>query len=387
MEKELRVFGNRGHFPVPKITPRGMKIETTKDKDKVLKAVDTEIEEMIIAVRRSEENYEREQEEAKNRDQKLKLTRQTNRSDFNFLTMVNITPIKNNNTRMDQPAVHFNTNTIRNYYPPTNPTTNGDCYKTPANDSIIQGAAIVPGGQFTTNPTGARGHNKPWRYNKETNTATQSNLQARMTRQANHNGFQNNSPNSSDNRNGPTCFRCGERGHMRMEYKERVYCTNCKTANHDTKACRRHHNNTPSPINSHILTGYHPRATPPPLIGATATGGQEIQQTSATNNGQLFQNLLDIQIPRTNTTIHTPFNGTSPMPSANMTEVITQILDQVTNNNKNDKVSKQMMKNIKIFDGTNKAECITWLSQIEAATRFSNKPFRKLICQSMAPLM
>ena len=75
------------------------------------------------------------------------------------------------------------------------------------------------------------------------------------------------------------------------------------------------------------------------------------------------------------------------MPSANMTEAITQILTQVTNNNKKDEVSKQMMKNIKIFDGTNKAECITWLSLIEAATRLSNKPFRELICQSMAPSM
>ena len=46
-----------------------------------------------------------------------------------------------------------------------------------------------------------------------------------------------------------------------------------------------------------------------------------------------------------------------------------------------------MMKNIKIFDGSNKAECITWLSQIEAAAKFTNTPFRELICQSMAPAM
>ena len=70
-----------------------------------------------------------------------------------------------------------------------------------------------------------------------------------------------------------------------------------------------------------------------------------------------------------------------------MTETFTQILAQVTNNNKQDDVSKQMMKNIKIFNGTNKAECIMWLSQVEAAARFSNKPFRELICQSMAPAM
>ena len=174
---------------------------------------------------------------------------------------------------------------------------------------------------------------------------------------------------------------------MKINCKERVYCTNCKSANHDTKACRRHRNNTQSPMNNHVPTGYHPMATPLPLIGATTRGGQQTQPTGATNNGPLFQNLFEAQIPRINATVHTPFNGTSPAPSANMTEAITKILAQVTKNNKQDDVSKQMMKNIKIFDGTNKAECITWLSQIEAAARFSNKPFHELICQSMAPSM
>ena len=174
---------------------------------------------------------------------------------------------------------------------------------------------------------------------------------------------------------------------MKMDCKERVYCTNCRTADHDTKACRRLHNNTPSLINNHIWTGYHPTATPPTLIGTTATGGQQTQQTGTTNNGLLFQNLFDTQVPRTNATVHIPFSNASLAPSANMTEAITQILAQVTNSNKQDDVSKQMMKNIKVVNGTNKAECITWLSQIEAAARFSNKPFRKLICQSMAPSM
>ena len=70
-----------------------------------------------------------------------------------------------------------------------------------------------------------------------------------------------------------------------------------------------------------------------------------------------------------------------------MMEGLTQIMTQVTNNNKRDEASKQMMKNIKIFDGSNKAECITWLSQVEAAAKFTNTPFRELICQSMAPTM
>ena len=62
-------------------------------------------------------------------------------------------------------------------------------------------------------------------------------------------------------------------------------------------------------------------------------------------------------------------------------------MTQVTNNNKRDDASKQMMKNIKIFNGSNKAECITWLSQVEAVARFTNTSFRELISQSMAPAM
>ena len=216
--------------------------------------------------------------------------------------------------------------------------------------------------------------------------ATHMNPQAHTTRPSSRNGPHNNSPNSLNNRNGPTCFKCGEQGHMRMDCKERVFCTHCRTANHDTKACRKHHNSTPSPTNSHITAGYHPTATPPPLMGAAATVPQT-HQTGATNNRPLFQNLFDNHQPRTSTTIHTPFNGASPAPSASMTEALTQIIAQVTNNNKKGEVSKQMMKNIKIFDSTSKAEFITWLSQLEAAARFTHTSFCELICQSMAPSM
>ena len=116
-------------------------------------------------------------------------------------------------------------------------------------------------------------------------------------------------------------------------------------------------------------------------MGASAP----IQPTEPHNN-PLF-NLLDNNQPRTSTLMHTPHNGTSPATPADLLDGITQIINRVTNNNKRDDASKKMMKNIKIFDGSNKAECITWLSQEETAAKFTNTPFRELICQSIAPTM
>ena len=154
---------------------------------------------------------------------------------------------------------------------------------------------------------------------------------------------------------------------MRSTCRERVFCDHCKTYNHGTKACRKQLDNIPSPANSQITRGYHPTATPPPLTGPMTN----TQQPGAHNN-PLFQNLFDNNQPTT---------------PADLVEGITQIMNQVTKNNKRDNTSKKMMKNIKIFDGSNKAECINWLSQVEAAARFTNTPFRELICQSMAPAM
>ena len=85
---------------------------------------------------------------------------------------------------------------------------------------------------------------------------------------------------------------------------------------------------------------------------------------------------------------NTPYNSTSPAAPVDLVEGLTQIMTQVTNSNKRDDASKQMMKNIKIFDGSNKAECITWLSQVEAAARFTNSSLQiQLISQSMATAM
>ena len=166
---------------------------------------------------------------------------------------------------------------------------------------------------------------------------------------------------------------------MRLECRKRVFCNHCRSYNHNTKACRKHQNNTPSPTHSQIATGYHPTVSPTPLMAAATT-----TQPTDTHNNLLF-NILGDNPPRTSTLMHTPQIGMSQSTPVDLLEGITQIMNRVTNDNKRDNASKKMLKNIKIFDGSNKAECITWLSQVEAAAKFTNTPFRELICQSMAP--
>ena len=381
MEKELRSIKNRGYFPVPQLAPEECKIETTQDKEVLMREIDEIAVEMLNAIKESEENYKREQEQARIRDEQLRSARQTSRSNINlYPTLANSTPIRNSNTRSDQPGVHFNTNPVHHVYATT--SDRGDQYEPPKNDSILQGATSSPVDQFTTNATDVAGCNEAWRRNNATNTGSNTINHRTATRPTSCNGLQNdNSPNTPDLRNGLTCFRCGEQGHMRAECRKRVFCNHCRSYDHDTKACRKQHNNILSPTHSQIATGYHPTVTPPPLMGTTAA-----TQPTETHNNPLF-NLLDNNQPRTSTLMHTPHNGTSPSMPADLVEGITQIMNQVTSDNKRDNASKKMMKNIKTFDGSNKAECITWLSQVEAAAKFTNTPFRELICQSMAPTM
>ena len=134
-------------------------------------------------------------------------------------------------------------------------------------------------------------HNDPWRCNIGISTTTHRAAQDHVTKPTSHSGYLNSSPNSSDTRNGPTCLKCGEQGHMRLQCRDRVYCTLCGTHNYGTKACRKQHNDIPSPTSSHLTMGCHPTAMPPPLIGTTTTP-QQTHQIGNYNNGPLFQNFF-----------------------------------------------------------------------------------------------
>ena len=294
------------------------------------------------------------------RDEQLRSVRQTDRSGLNFFAQANSTPVRNDNSRADNQGVHFKANPTRHVYSTSD---DNNPYEPPENNSIIQTASPPQTDQPTTSTTKPVNRNTLWRHNSNTGT-TVGTVTHRTV-----------SVTATDNRSGPICFRCGERGHLRFNCTERVFCDFCKTFNHSSQACRRQTDNTPSPTGSQIATGYHPTATPPPL-----TNNQP-------PNNQFFHNLFENNQPRTSTMIQTPYAGTSPTTPADLVEGITQIVNQATKSNKQDETAKQMMKNIKIFDGSNKAECINWISQVEAAAKFTNKPFRELICQSMAPAM
>ena len=144
------------------MAPRECKIETIQDKEILIKEIDEIAVEMLTAIRESEENYKKEQEQARIREEKLRSARQTSRSDINlYPTLANSTPIRNTNTRSDQPGVHFNTNPLHHVYATT--LDRGEQYEPPENDSILQGATSSPADQFGTNATDTAACNEPWR--------------------------------------------------------------------------------------------------------------------------------------------------------------------------------------------------------------------------------
>ena len=103
MERELRAIKNRGHFPIPKSTPQGTKIENSQQAKRVLQVLEEEIMTIITRIRESERAYEKGQEA---------LRKQT-RANYNFLGVNSSTPIKNGSTAANRQQIsdrttHFN---------------------------------------------------------------------------------------------------------------------------------------------------------------------------------------------------------------------------------------------------------------------------------------
>ena len=218
IEKEVRTIKNRGYFPVPHINPQEEKIETAKDKDKILERIDEIATAMIQAARQSEENLAREQDQARARDEQLRSVRQRDRSGLNFFAQANSTPVRSDNPRPDNQGVHFKTKPTRHIYSTT--SDDNDPYEPPGNDSIIQTAAPLQTDQPTTSTTYLINRNTMWRHNNNTGTTVGTHRTMSVM--------------ATDNRSRPICFRCGERGHLRFNCTERVFCDSCKTFNHSS---------------------------------------------------------------------------------------------------------------------------------------------------------
>ena len=187
IEKELRTIKNRGYFPVPHINPQEEKIETAKDKDKILERIDEIATAMIQAARQSEENFAREQEQARARDEQLRSVRQTDRSGLKFFTQANSTPVRNDNSRPDNQGVHFKTNPMCHVYSTT--SDDNDPYEPPENNSIIQTASPLQTDQPMTSTTKPINCNTPWRHNSNTGTTVGTHRTMSVT--------------ATDNRSGP----------------------------------------------------------------------------------------------------------------------------------------------------------------------------------------
>ena len=142
-------------------------------------------------------------------------------------------------------------------------------------------------------------------------------------------------------RDSPMCFRCGKQGHKQQQCWERsVFCTKFQCNSHNTEACRRYPSteNTP-PGTAFSDNMYHPIATPPIL------SQQPEPQPPAMFNIPRQQDIINPTYPQMS------------LAASNMTDALTQILTQVMQN-KQESTNKRPIKNIEIFDGTDKSKGI-----------------------------
>ena len=365
IEREVRNCKGRGRLRIPYITPKEKLITNTKQLKEFIDTVDDDLTSVIESVRTQEEEFEnREQARKEEEARQEQLRRNTRPMGLNYQTATS-TPLRTqalyptaNNNRQSNRGVLFDPNPTCHSYAQAGDTNSNDGYDHLSGDSMSQDTDT----NDRISPTGDRDTNGEQRSNwQQTHTTGYG---TRTTRATGRTGFQNELSHYP-HRNTITCYRCGEQGHIRTGcLVPEVYCSNCRTSNHGTRACRRYNNTNDSPPNSNSSPEYHPTATPP----------------QGETNG-LFAPT------RTSTAVHSPIPGTTIHPeTANITAAMTQAVQQgVSRAIGEGDVSKQMLKNLERFDGKDRSKCLEWLSNIEVIAQHSKKSFRELICQSMSP--
>ena len=99
MENELRNLKDRRHFPIPKITPQGTRIDNPHQAKKTLDAVNEELTQILKSIRESGEKYKKEKEEARLREQQARANKPVQRYEYNYLSPKSSTPIRNKETQ------------------------------------------------------------------------------------------------------------------------------------------------------------------------------------------------------------------------------------------------------------------------------------------------
>ena len=364
IEREVRNRKGRGRLRIPYITPKEKLITNAKQLKEFIDAVDDDLTSVIESMRAQEDEFEnREQAKKEEETRWEQLRRNTRPTGLSYQTVTS-TPLRTqvpypmaNNNRQTNRGVLFDPNPTCHSYAQAGDTNSNDGYDQLSGDSMSQDTDM----NDRISLTGDRDTNGERRNNWQQNHTTV--YRTRATRATGHTGFQNELSHYPQ-RNTITCYRCGEQGHIRTGcLVPEVYCSNCRTSNHGTRACRRYNNTNNSPPNSNSSPEYHPTAIPP-------------QET----NG-LFAPT------RTSMTVHSPIPGTTIHPeTANITAAMTQAVQQgVSRAIGEGDVSKQMLKNLERFDGKDRSKCLEWLSNVEVIAQHSKKSFRELICQSMSP--
>ena len=264
IEREVRYQKGRGKLRIPYIAPKDVVIVNAKQLASFLETVDEELMSVIESARVQEEEFEnREQARKEEEARQEQLRRNTGPTSLRYHTTTS-TPLKTlapysttSNTRQASRGVLFDPNPTRHSYAYRGNTNSNNDYDQLSGDSVSQGSDI----NDRISPTGNRDsngeHRSDWQQGRTTGYGN------RTTGTSGHTGFSAEQPQYQP-RTPVICFKCGDPGHIRTTCQATdVYCTFCRTINHNNKACKKYNNPNDSPTNSTSSQGYHPTATPP----------------------------------------------------------------------------------------------------------------------------
>ena len=186
------------------------------------------------------------------------------------------------------------------------------------------------------------------------------------------------------------CWRCGEPGHKKRDCRKPPFCGKCRKEGHVPALC-------PSPLaqvntlaqptrsNSFPPPPYFPIPFPPPPVppsNASIAPSAPASDLSAAIS--LMMNAVN-QGNANTTNITNALQRTTTQFADALQKTIQRGVEAQAEENRNARLDKQFDK-IKIFDGSNPAECHPWLEEVHALCSQTGRPFKEmlLLCAGQA---